>query len=120
MGVDNQAAIQAVLLRDSHSGHSLTDMFTQVLQQATDQHSIERFKIRWVPGHANVAGNEAVDAEAKRAAEGETSLPNLLPSVLKKGRNPIHLPISRSALPWTALARAGQQSHTPRYPQQGT
>ena len=85
MGVDNQAAIQAVLSRDSHSGHSLTDMFTQVLQQATDWHGIERFKIRWVPGHANVVGNEAVDAEAKRAAEGETSPPNLLPSALKKG-----------------------------------
>ena len=98
MGVDNQAAIQAVLSRDSHSGHSLTDMFTQVLQQATDRHGIERFKICWVPGHTNVAGNEAVDAEAKRAAEGETSLPNLLPLVLKKGQNPIRLPFNKAAL----------------------
>lgn len=36
MGVDNQAAIQAVLSCDSHFGHSLTDMFIQVLQEATD------------------------------------------------------------------------------------
>ena len=28
--------------------------------------------------------------------------------------------ISKPTLPWTALARAGQQFHTPRYPQQGT
>ena len=101
MGVDNQAAIQAVLSRDSRSGHTLTDMFLQVLQQATDKHQLEDFQIQWVPGHAQIAGNEAVDAEAKRAAEGETSPANLLPPELRKGRSPatpICLPFNKAAL----------------------
>ena len=100
MGVDNQAAIQAVLSRDSRSGHSLTDMFLQVLQQATDKHHLEDFQIRWVPGHVQIAGNEAVDAEAKKAAEGDTSPANLPPE-LRKGHNPatpICLPFNKAVL----------------------
>jgi hypothetical protein len=29
--------------------------------------------IRWTAGHSNIPGNEAVDKEAKKAAEGHTS-----------------------------------------------
>ena len=88
MVVDNQAAIQAVLSQDSHSGHSLTDMLLQVLQEVTDKHEIKGFQIRWVPGHVQIAGNEAVDVEAKRAAEGATSPAKLLPLELRKGHSP--------------------------------
>ena len=101
MAVDNQAAIQAVLSRDSRSGHSLTDMFLQILQEATDKHEIKGFQIRWVPGHAQIAGNEAVDVEAKRAAEGATSPAKLLPLELRKGHSPaspIQLPLNKAAL----------------------
>ena len=98
MGVDNQAAIQAVLSCNSHFGHSLTDMFMQVLQQATDQHGIEKFKLCWVSEHIDVAGNEAVDVEAKKAAEGDSSPLNLLLVVLKKGCNPICLPFNKAVL----------------------
>ena len=101
MAVDNQAAIQAVLSRDSCSGHSLTDMFLQILQEVMDKHEIKGFQIRWVPGHAQIAGNEAVDVEAKRAAEGATSPAKLLPLELRKGHSPaspIQLPLNKAVL----------------------
>ena len=101
MAVDNQAAIQAVLSQDSCSGHSLTDMFLQILQEVTDKHKIKGFQIRWVPGHAQITGNEAVDVEAKRAAEGVTSPAKLLPLKLRKGcspTSPIWLPLNKAVL----------------------
>ena len=66
MGVDNQAAIRATISHNSHSGHTLTDMFLQTVSKALEKHNINKLIIHWVPGHANVAGNESVDAEAKK------------------------------------------------------
>ena len=98
MGVDNQAAILATVSRNCHSGHVLTDLFLQVLQSALDKHSLQSLSVRWVPGHANIVGNESVDAEAKRAAEGETSCRNQLPQALRRRDGPIPLPHNKSAL----------------------
>ena len=61
MGVDNQAAIRATLSCDSHSGHTLTDLFLQITSAALEKHDIDKLTIRWVPGHTNIAGNESVD-----------------------------------------------------------
>ena len=98
MGVDNQAAILATVSRNCHSGHALTDLFLQVLQSALDKHGLHFLSVRWVPGHANIAGNESVDAEAKRAAEGETSRKGQLPQTLRRRDGPIPLPHNKSAL----------------------
>jgi len=98
MGVDNQAAILATVSRNCHSGHVLTDLFLQVLQSALDKHGLQSLSVRWVPGHANIAGNELVDAEAKKAAEGETSCKDQFPQVLRRRDGPIPLPHNKSAL----------------------
>ena len=98
MGVDNQAAITATISRNCHSGHSLTDLFLQTLESALRKHDLQSLSIRWVPGHANIAGNETVDTEAKRAAEGETSEVGLLPAALKRKGQPTRLPYNKSAL----------------------
>ena len=98
MGVDNQAAIAATVSRNCHSGHSLTDLFLQTLQTALRKHDLQSLSVRWVPGHTNIAGNEAVDVEAKKAAEGETSRTDLLPSVLRRKHAPVQLPYNKSAL----------------------
>ncbi|KAG2152843.1 hypothetical protein DEU56DRAFT_695365, partial [Suillus clintonianus] len=52
--------------------------------------------VRWVPGHSEVHGNEQVDAQAKRAAEGRhnNSPVGSLPNYLRLG----NLPLSVSAL----------------------
>lgn len=75
----------ATVSRNGHSEHALTDLFLQVLQSVLKKHNLQPLPVRWVPGHANIAGNESVDVEAKKAAEGETSRKELLPTTL---RNP--------------------------------
>ena len=98
MGVDNQAAIRAILSRDSHSGHTLTDMFLQITSAALEKHDIDKLTIHWVLGHTNIAGNESVDAEAKKVAEGHSSTWKALPVALRKGRGLIQLPLNKSTL----------------------
>ncbi|KAJ7687148.1 hypothetical protein B0H17DRAFT_1203812 [Mycena rosella] len=70
--IDNQAAIHLPDLRKKRRTFKL--------------------HIAWIPGHKDVEGNEAVDAEAKTAAQGESSV---LPHALRALH---HLPSSMAAL----------------------
>ena len=98
MGVDNQAAILSTATTYSHSGHSLTDLFISLLDRVLEKHNFPCLDIRWVPGHADIPGNEAVDTEAKKAARGDTSPLVQLPSALKSKGRPISLPLNKSVL----------------------
>jgi len=98
MGVDNQAAIQATTAFSPSSSHSLTDMFLISLDKTIKKHNLDRLSICWVPGHTNIAGNKSVDKEAKKAAEGNSSAVDQLPTLLTRNGAKIVLLYSKAAL----------------------
>ena len=79
-------------------GDSLTDMFLVFLDKTIKKHNLDCLSIRWVPGHTNIAGNESVDKEAKKAVEGDSSTVDQLPTLLTHNRAKIVLPYSKAAL----------------------
>ncbi|KAI0310469.1 hypothetical protein OF83DRAFT_1037246, partial [Amylostereum chailletii] len=97
VALDNTAAINATQDDKSKSGSYLLDVVYEAFKEWQDETMGEvRLTIRWVPGHEGVAGNEAVDKEAKKAAqrkEDRGENPHLyFPEVILR-----KLPISRSA-----------------------
>ena len=98
MGIDNQVAILATTSFYLSSSHSLTDRFIDSLDSVLKKHNLPHLAIHWVPGHTNIAGNKSVDREVKKAAEGNSSPVELLPTSLKRQRTPIVLLFSKAAL----------------------
>jgi ribonuclease HI len=84
---DNQAFIKAFKAQRASKGYHLIKEFTdaaKLLTQSTNPPiSPERITLKWIAAHKDVKGNERADTEAKRAAAGETSLPELLPHLLR-------------------------------------
>ena len=85
IGVDNQAAIAAfgtdMKGPAQHILHKVLKQGTMLKkEQGSKNYSLT---IRWTAGHTEIAGNELVDKEAKKAASGQTSDRKLLPVLLK-------------------------------------
>ncbi|KIJ98006.1 hypothetical protein K443DRAFT_104689, partial [Laccaria amethystina LaAM-08-1] len=69
---------------------------TETLNDGTDIPSTTgtvKFALKWIAAHKGVVGNERVDEEAKRAAQGDSSPPEELPPILRK-----RLPLSAAAV----------------------
>lgn len=93
IALDNMAVIQATTLHSSAPGRYLTDIFHRYVDLVKKAHPGIRLMLRWVRGHADVAGNEEADEAAKLAAAGRTSRLAHLPKEL---RHPLPLSISRA------------------------
>ena len=84
IALDNMAAIQASTSRAPGPGRYLTDIFHRNLRTLKAERSGLALTLRWVPGHCDIAGNEAADAAAKEAAGGASSPRDQLPKELRK------------------------------------
>ncbi|KAF8179891.1 hypothetical protein BJ912DRAFT_1128104 [Pholiota molesta] len=69
--VDNQASLGAHHKRKPGPGRYLIDEVHRRYEVVRGTHPGIQVELRWIPGHMDVLGSELVDAEAKRAAEGQ-------------------------------------------------
>jgi len=96
---DSQAFIKVMGARKSGPGQYLVLEYmrlTEIMNDGTDIPSTTgtvKFTLKWIAVHKGVIGNERVDEEAKRAAQGESSPPEELPPILHK-----RLPLSAAAV----------------------
>jgi ribonuclease HI len=108
MGSDSQALIRATENQRPHTGHYILDEIHDAAEnlhakqdglhnrqerlQAVREGEVWNGRKKgvidlcliWVPGHHNFAPNERADEEAKKAAQGDSSDPGLLPPFLRK------------------------------------
>ena len=113
--IDSQAAIRATISTRPVPGHYFMDALHADLAVLRRRHRHLQLLVRWVPGHVDVAGNEAADKAARAAAAGDTSSLRRLPQLL---RSP--LPHSKAAARQryrASIKRAARKvwSRSPRY-----
>jgi len=95
---DSQAFIKSTGARKAGPGQYLVMEYLRLAETMNNETDTpimtdtDKFALKWVAAHKGVAGNERVDEEAKKAAQGETSPPEEL------------LPILRKRLPTSATA----------------
>src|SRR5579859_3577927 len=83
--VDNQSSIRAISKPKQQSGQYIVRKILQDLDALQHRRPNLEFKIKWVPGHMDIAGNDKADEEAKKAAQeqviGESTTQYKLKSV---------------------------------------
>ena len=65
---DSQASIKAIENPQQQSGQAIIQDFLNCIDDVAAKHPGLQFTIIWIPGHAEIDGNERADAEAKKAA----------------------------------------------------
>jgi hypothetical protein len=75
------------------TGHYIFDAFHRSITELRKKHIGLKVKIKWVPGHKGVEGNEMVDEQVKKVIMEGSSATDKLPKLLKK-----KLPHSKSAM----------------------
>ncbi len=86
LGADNQAALSALNTVKATTGQYIADEILETAAKIKKSRDSAKYslKIRWTAGHVGIEGNEEVDGEAKKAAEGLTSDKKALPPLLRK------------------------------------
>ena len=69
---DSQASMKAIDHPRRQSGQTIIKDILDSIDEVTNEHKHLQIEIIWIPGHAEIEGNEHADAEAKRAAKDPT------------------------------------------------
>ncbi|KAF9562848.1 hypothetical protein CPC08DRAFT_620164, partial [Agrocybe pediades] len=81
---DCQSAVTTAFDMKPGPGQYLYSAFHDLIAPFRDSGTnATKFTIHWISAHSNVAGNEAVDEEAKSAAQGTSTARPFLPECLK-------------------------------------
>jgi len=92
IAIDNQATIQALAKPNRKPGQHLVIAFHHLLARLLAKSPRLSIHLTWIPGHADIPGNQVADEQARAAAAGESSPPKELPPILRRP-----LPLSLSA-----------------------
>jgi ribonuclease HI len=92
MCVDSHAAIMRHNARTKTAAEYIFKEIHATANEIKNKFPNVKLKVRWTPGHAGIPGNEAVDKEAKKAADNPESNTNARFGILAR-----NLPVSRSA-----------------------
>jgi hypothetical protein len=86
IGVDSQAAVLTLQSDLRSPGQHLAREIIRIANCIQKRVKKNNYKLtfRWTAGHEGIEGNEAVDKEAKKAAEGHTSDFDSLPPYLRR------------------------------------
>jgi ribonuclease HI len=65
---DSQAGVKAIVHPRRQSGQTIIQEILNSIDKLTDEYPQLQVEIVWIPGHAEIEGNERADTEAKKAA----------------------------------------------------
>jgi len=69
---DSQVAVRAMDYPRRQSGQTIINDLLESIDEIVNEYSHIQIEIVWIPGHAEIEGNELADMEAKKAATGPT------------------------------------------------
>lgn len=72
---DNDSSIQVITKRRPAAGQSFSQEFMRWVEEFLGQDDRHRVSVKWVPGHEDIAGQEATDKLAKAGTRRASSAP---------------------------------------------
>src|SRR5882724_1186543 len=113
---DNQAAIHVLEQTKGTPGQHLVDRLEEKIEEIYNKHGHDILEIWWTPGHEGIMENKRADQETKKAAKGDTSPDDQLPSRCRDEIKTIQSVARQNHSKLTKSKAANQFKKLPRFP----